>query len=66
MADVLVERGVEPTIIATSPMLRCRQTADILAENLAGRAEVFEQTELLAGGRFREAHGVDFRARPAT
>jgi phosphohistidine phosphatase len=50
MADVLVERGVEPTIIAASPMLRCRQTADILAEQLAGQAEVVEQEDLLPEG----------------
>jgi phosphohistidine phosphatase len=52
MADVLAERGVEPTLIASSPMLRCRQTAEILAENLAGRAEVFEQADLLPEGDF--------------
>jgi phosphohistidine phosphatase len=50
MADILVDRGVEPTIIAASPMLRCRQTADILAEQLAGRAEVVEQEDLLPEG----------------
>jgi phosphohistidine phosphatase len=52
MADILVERGVEPTLIATSPMLRCRQSADILAANLAGRAEVVERKELLPEGDF--------------
>ncbi|MCC6123784.1 MAG: histidine phosphatase family protein [Pirellulales bacterium] len=50
MADILVERGVEPTIIAASPMLRCRQTADILADQLTGRAEVVEQEDLLPEG----------------
>jgi phosphohistidine phosphatase len=52
VAGVLVERGVEPTLIATSPMLRCRQTADILAANLAGHAEVVERPELLPEGDF--------------
>lgn len=53
MADILVDRGVEPTIIATSPMLRCRQTAEIMAEMLDGRAEIFEQAELLPDGDFQ-------------
>ncbi len=52
MADILVERGVEPTLIAASPMLRCRQTADILAANLDGRTKVIEREELLPKGDF--------------
>jgi phosphohistidine phosphatase len=52
MAAILVDRGVEPTVVATSPMLRCRQTAEILAANLAGRAEVVEREDLLPEGDF--------------
>jgi phosphohistidine phosphatase len=52
MADILVERGVGPTLIVTSPMLRCRQTGEILAEILAGRTELLEQAELLPEGDF--------------
>jgi phosphohistidine phosphatase len=52
LADILIERGVEPTSIAVSPMVRCRQTADIFAELLAGRAEVVEQKELLPERNF--------------
>jgi phosphohistidine phosphatase len=52
MADILAERGARPTIVATSPMLRCRQTAEILVANLAGRAEVIERPELLPEGDF--------------
>jgi phosphohistidine phosphatase len=51
-ADILVERGMEPTIVATSPMLRCRQTAEILTANLTGRVEVVERNELLPEGDF--------------
>jgi phosphohistidine phosphatase len=52
MTALLVERGVQPTILATSPMLRCRQTAEILAVNLAGRAKVIERDDLLPEGNF--------------
>ena len=51
-AAALTRRGVEPTIIAASPMLRCRQTAEILATHLAHRAEVIQQKELLPEGDF--------------
>jgi phosphohistidine phosphatase len=52
MADILIERGMEPTIMATSPMVRCRQTAEILSANLTGRVEVVERSELLPEGDF--------------
>jgi phosphohistidine phosphatase len=54
MVDLLVERGVEPTVIATSPMLRCRQTGEILAAAMDGRAELLEQKELLPDGDFEK------------
>lgn len=46
-ADVvrrLVARGVAPEVIATSPLVRCRQTAEILAEesNRAARVVPFD------------------------
>jgi phosphohistidine phosphatase len=52
MACILAERGVEPTLIASSPMVRCRQTADLLAEQLAGKAKIIERMELLPDGDF--------------
>lgn len=52
MAKILAMRGVEPTIVAASPMLRCRQTAEILAANLAGQPKVIERKELLPEGDF--------------
>jgi phosphohistidine phosphatase len=50
MACILAERGVEPTLIVTSPMVRCRQTADILAEQISRRVEIAERPELLPDG----------------
>jgi phosphohistidine phosphatase SixA len=40
---------VRPAAIATSPLVRCRQTADILTKHLAGRPEVVELAELAPG-----------------
>jgi phosphohistidine phosphatase len=50
VAGLLADCGVAPGIIATSPMLRCVETAEILAKALAGKASVVEQEELLPGG----------------
>ena len=50
MVDILSRRGVEPSIIATSPAVRCRETAQILAEGLIDRAEVIDRQELLPHG----------------
>jgi phosphohistidine phosphatase len=54
MACILSERCVQPTLIATSPKLRCRQTANILAEQLTNRPEIVEQANLLPEGNFDE------------
>ncbi|HEX6963562.1 MAG TPA: histidine phosphatase family protein [Lacipirellula sp.] len=45
----LVEGGVKPEVIASSPYVRCRQTADILREELDGRPAVVELEELAPG-----------------
>jgi phosphohistidine phosphatase len=36
MVQKLAERGFAPQLIATSPLVRCRQTAEIVAECLSG------------------------------
>jgi phosphohistidine phosphatase len=38
----LAKRGIAPGIIATSPLVRCRQTADILASRIPGHPPVVE------------------------
>jgi phosphohistidine phosphatase len=45
----LAGRGFRPERIATSPYVRCRQTADLIAEQVAGKAAV-EELEALAPG----------------
>jgi phosphohistidine phosphatase len=50
VAKALAERGVEPTVVATSPLVRCRQTADVLGEALAAAPEIVPRTELAPGG----------------
>ena len=45
----LAERGFAPQLIATSPLVRCRQTAQIVAEGLSGEPQVVELDELMPG-----------------
>lgn len=49
MAQVLRGRGMAPDRIATSPYVRCRQTAEILADQLAGDTEILELDALIPG-----------------
>jgi len=49
MADVLVARGMVPTMIATSPLVRCRQTADVLAEARGSESQLVELDALQPG-----------------
>jgi phosphohistidine phosphatase len=46
----LARRGFEPQLVATSPLVRCRQTADVIAERVKGEPEVLERDELQPGG----------------
>jgi phosphohistidine phosphatase len=52
MVNILSERDVTPSLVAASPMVRCRQTAEILAEQLIERPEIIERPELLPQGDF--------------
>jgi phosphohistidine phosphatase len=47
----LAQRGLAPGIIASSPMVRCLQTARILSEGLSGERPVVELEELLPGSQ---------------
>ena len=40
MAEILVSRGVAPDLIATSPLVRCVQTAEILARAVGPQSQV--------------------------
>jgi phosphohistidine phosphatase len=48
MAATLVERGMAPKLIATSPLVRCVETAELLAAAV-GKAEVVVRDELQPG-----------------
>jgi phosphohistidine phosphatase len=52
MAAKLAERGMTPEMIATSPLVRCVETAQILAAG-AGNVEVIERDELRPGSDLR-------------
>ena len=45
----LADRGFAPEIIATSPLVRCVQTAQIILDVLPGDAELVELDELAPG-----------------
>lgn len=49
VVQALAARGFTPQRIATSPYARCRQTADIIALNVAGNPPIEELTALEPG-----------------
>lgn len=49
MARRLVKRGFAPSVVATSPLVRCRQTADVLADALPDGAEIVPLAALAPG-----------------
>jgi phosphohistidine phosphatase len=66
VAKRLAKRGFAPCHVATSPLVRCRQTADILMDHLDGKAELTVVNELAPGARLesllpwtREQHSGD-------
>jgi len=49
----LAGRGFRPEVVVTSPLVRCRQTAETIAEQLAGKPEVVEHDGLLPGNSLK-------------
>lgn len=49
MVKTLLDRGFGPELIATSPLVRCRETAEILAKIVPGKPAVVERQELVPG-----------------
>ena len=49
VAKKLVKRGVAPTLVATSPLVRCRQTAEVLVDRLDVDAKLIELSALSPG-----------------
>jgi len=50
MIKMLAEREFAPQVIATSPLVRCRQTAEIVARHAPGKPQIVERPELEPGG----------------
>ena len=50
----LAKRGFAPTLVATSPLVRCRQTADVIVQSFSPRSELVEQNDLQPGSRLDE------------
>ena len=55
VAKQLVRRGVAPQRIATSPLVRCQETAQLLADALPEQVEIVPLDELRPG---RELEGI--------
>jgi phosphohistidine phosphatase len=49
MVKVLADRGLAPAVVATSPLVRCRQTAEIIARQIAGKPRLVPRDELSPG-----------------
>lgn len=50
----LARRGFAPAVVATSPLVRCRQTADVIAARLGLAAGIVELDALRPGSRLDE------------
>ncbi len=46
----LARQGFSPQLVVTSPLVRCRQTAEVIAEETPGRPTVVSRAELAPGG----------------
>jgi phosphohistidine phosphatase len=49
VVNVLADRGFAPMVVATSPLVRCRQTAEIIVRQLAGKPRLVPRDELSPG-----------------
>ena len=49
MVEILVDRGFRPGVVATSPLVRCRETAEIIAQLVPDRPEVIDCEDLMPG-----------------
>lgn len=50
----LSDRGFKPRLIATSPLVRCRQTAEIVAAGVSGHPQIIERDELQPGSNLAD------------
>ncbi|NUQ61093.1 MAG: histidine phosphatase family protein [Pirellulales bacterium] len=49
MVEILAGRGFNPELVVTSPLVRCRQTAEVVADAVARQPGVIERDELMPG-----------------
>lgn len=54
LVETLAERGFEPDVIATSPYVRCRQTADLISRHTLNDTPVAEVAALQPGSDFEQ------------
>jgi phosphohistidine phosphatase SixA len=54
MVERLLDGGFRPILVATSPLVRCRQTADIMLKHLANEAKLVELDALRPGSDLAE------------
>jgi phosphohistidine phosphatase len=53
MCGLLVDRAMKPRRIVSSPLVRCRQTAEMVAAALPHQASIVLREELMPGGDFK-------------
>jgi phosphohistidine phosphatase len=53
LVEILADRELAPELIVTSPLVRCRETADLLARGVRKTSEVIERDELAPGGNLQ-------------
>lgn len=53
VVKLLAKRGFDPEVIATSPYVRCLETADIIAAHAGGKPRVVELPALRPGSDFQ-------------
>jgi phosphohistidine phosphatase len=63
MVRKLAKEGLTPELIATSPLVRCRQTAEIVAAGVPGNPPVVQRDELSPGADLGRI--LDFTGREA-
>ena len=54
LVERLVEHGLAPTLVVTSPLLRCRQTAEVLVGRAREEPKLLERDELAPGAPWTE------------
>jgi phosphohistidine phosphatase len=54
LAKHLVGKGVAPGLVVSSPLVRCRQTAEVLANRVSEGPKLLDRNELAPGGPWHE------------